>query len=130
MSNGNFILLMKDFMQLMNIHNSDFGPSQALVGSYGEFNCRIEDGSRIGLFDKMIILVELKKYKLDAQSVLKLNSNITLLSGSYVTEINNRGFFLTKIYNLPSHVNQLNNKVNELITIAKKINDEMPKICG
>nr|WP_282553529.1 hypothetical protein [Providencia sneebia] len=92
---------------------------------YGNIECRIEDGSRIGLSGRLIILVNLNVVELTPEIALELNGNFNLLADSYIASIINNGYFLIRSYNIPSHVNQLHNYINEMVQITKNIIKEI-----
>lgn len=125
MSERKFIFLMRDFIQSMKVPCENFEDNRALVGMYGNIECRIEDGSRIGLSGKLIILVNLNMIELIPEKALRLNGDFNLLADSYIASITDNGYFLIRSYGVPSHVNQLHNYINEMIQITKNIIKEI-----
>ncbi|AWS50758.1 hypothetical protein [Providencia rettgeri] len=125
MSERKFIFLIRDFIQSMKVPCENFEDNKALVGMYGDIECRIEDGSRVGLSGKLILLIKLDVVSLTPEKALHLNSDFTLLSDCYIALVGDSGYFLIRTYSTPSNVNQLHNYINETVQIARNIMEEI-----
>lgn len=121
MSERKFIFLMRDFIQSMKIPSTNFEDNRALVGKYGEIECRIEDGSRVGLSGKLIVLIKLNHIELTPEKALDLNGNFNVLADCYIASIGELGYFLIRTYLIPGHINQLHNYLNETVQIARNL---------
>ncbi|MGS0628307.1 MULTISPECIES: hypothetical protein [Photorhabdus] len=124
MNNRKFIFLMRDFIQSVKASGTNFDGNQALVGMYGEIECRIEDGTRVGLPGHLILLISLSKARLDPVKALELNGNFHLMLDSYIASINNAGYFLVRSFLIPEHTNQLHDYLNETVELVRNLMKE------
>ncbi|HHL2502317.1 TPA: hypothetical protein ACQ301_004450 [Yersinia enterocolitica] len=121
MNNRKFVFLMRDFIQSVKIPCANVDNHQALVGMYGEIECRIEDGSRVGLSDHLILLINLSKAHLDPVKALKLNGNFNIILDAYIMIMNESDYFLVRSCSVPSHVTQLHDYISETVRISRDL---------
>ncbi|KAA1195540.1 hypothetical protein F0L16_02110 [Photorhabdus heterorhabditis] len=115
---------MRDFIQSVKASGINFDGNQALVGMYGEIECRIEDGTHAGLPGHLILLVSLSKASLEPVKALELNGNFHLMLDSYIALINNTGYFLVRSFLIPEHTNQLHDYLNETVELVRNLMKE------
>ncbi|EKN4037945.1 hypothetical protein NUF46_004276 [Yersinia enterocolitica] len=112
---------MRDFINSVKIPCANFDNHQALVGMYDEIECRIEDGSRVGLSDHLILLINLRQARLDPVKALKLNGDFNLILDGYIMIINESDYFLVRSCSVPSHINQLHDYISETVRVSRDL---------
>lgn len=129
MKNKQFSLLMSEVAQLVQGRAMLVHDREALVCTYAELTCRIENGAAVGLTGQIIVLVKLD-FVIDEQLALKWNSHFGLTQDGYIAMPFDDERFYIRHKPMPTHPQQVLDLLGQTISNVYQMKKEMKKLCG
>lgn len=129
MKNQQFSLLMSEVAQLVQGESMSVREGEALVCTYGEWLCRIENGAVVGLTGQIIVLVKLDS-AIDEQNALKVNSHFGLTLDGYIAMSTNNERFYVRHKPMPTHPQQVLDVLSQTISVVHQLKEEQQRLCG
>ncbi len=123
MKNQQFSLLMSEVTQLVHGQTIPIRDGDALVCTYGEWSCRIENGDMVGLAGQFILLVKLDSV-IEEEHALKVNGQFELSLDGYIAMPTDNEIFYVRHKPLPTHPQQVLDMLSETITIVRQLTEE------
>ncbi|EGQ7895617.1 hypothetical protein J7H91_004458 [Vibrio parahaemolyticus] len=129
MKNQQFSLLMSEVAQLVQGEAMPVRDREALVCTYGEWSCRIENGSAVGLTGQIIVLVKLDS-AIDEQHALKVNGLFGLTFDGYIAMLTDNERFYVRHKPIPTHPQQVLDVLSQTISAVHQLKEELQRLCG
>ncbi len=124
MKNRKFALLVNEFAQMIGQSAVSLERDQGLICHYQGCDLRIEEGQRIGLSNQIVVLAVVGQ-KVASKTQVKINGSFALSKDGYLAEIKKLGCCLVRHIPMPEHPRTLLEEVNNSLTLAKQIRQEI-----
>ncbi|WP_155647759.1 hypothetical protein [Vibrio sp. CUB2] len=102
---------------------------EALVCTYGEWSCRIESGSAVGLTGQIIVLVKLD-LAIDEKHALEVNGHFGLTLDGYIAMLTDNERFYVRHKPMPTHPQQVLDMLSKTISVVHQLKKELQRLCG
>lgn len=129
MKNQQFSLLMSEVSQMVQGRNIHVRDGEALVCTYDEWSCRIENGDEIGLDGQIILLVKLESF-FDEHHALRWNGDFGITQDGYIAILSSEERFYVRHVTMPTHPQKVLDMLSQTISAANQLKGELQSLCG
>ena len=116
---------MREFTHLVQGLFLSLDEHQALLCRCGDVNCRIEDATRVGLSNTILLMVALDIGCFDAEAALRINADFALTSGGYIAKFKTDDYFFVRAMPLPDHPQGLLKALSDTVVITTSFRQEL-----